>query len=144
MKSIREIGNLSLNRINLLGMLQRAFNSRQKKKKNTKKNPSPLTALSLSKSSALALREERAAERQRGRGGRLKAHLLFTLYLHEIVYHLFMLFALFFPSLSPTAPFFSLSDFRFFCLCFFFFFHRHRWRLPRQTLRTITSNRCVL
>jgi len=38
LKSIREIGNLSLNRINLLGMLQRAFNSRQKKRR--KKSPS--------------------------------------------------------------------------------------------------------
>lgn len=44
MKSIREIGNLSLNRINLLGMLQRAFNSLQKK---PQKNPKKTPALSL-------------------------------------------------------------------------------------------------
>lgn len=119
MKSIREIGNLSLNRINLLGMLQRAFNSRHKK-------PSPLSPLSLSKSSAPALR---GRERQ---GERLKAHLLFTLYLQEIVYHLFMLFSLFFPSLPLSAPFFSISDFV--SVSAHLKIHR-RWLL-KQTLRT--------
>lgn len=101
LKSIREIGNLSLNRINLLGMLQRAFNSQLKK---TKKN-SPFPALSLSKSSALALRG-REQQSDEGRGERFKPHLLFTLYLHEIVYHLFMLFSLFPPVSVPYCSIF--------------------------------------
>lgn len=90
-----------MNRINLLGMLQRAFNSREKKKK---------TVFSLSpigkKSSALAQKRE---------GAPLKAHLLFTLYLHEIVYRRFMLFVcvfffIFSMPVPPAAPFFWNSD----------------------------------
>lgn len=51
------------------------------------------------KSSALAPRRE---------GAPLKAHLLFTLYLHEIVYRRFMLFcfSLFSLSLSPSCSIF--------------------------------------
>lgn len=70
-----------------------------------KKKQSPLYPLS-EKSSALAPRRE---------GAPLKAHLLFTLYLHEIVYRRFMLFCFFvcvffLHACPPAAPFFWNSD----------------------------------
>lgn len=58
LKSTSEIGNLSLNRINLLGMLQRAFNSQLKKN-------SPLPALSRVEKLCPGSARERAAERRR-------------------------------------------------------------------------------
>lgn len=108
MKSIREIGNLSLNRINLLGMLQRAFNSlhRRKKKHN------PLPALSLSKSCALAPRwRERQSDRGRGDGGGGGATLTYcSPFICMKLFTTFSSCSLSFfspPSLSAHVPFFS-------------------------------------
>lgn len=136
MKSIREIGNLSLNRINLLGMLQRAFNSRGKKKKN-----SPLPCFIPVEKALPWLWEGDGEGGGRGMvdegGPRLKAHLLFTLYLHEIVYHLFMLFSIFsipVPYCSVFFPLLSLSD----SVSVAARLDRHRWSLPRRTLRTVS------
>lgn len=70
-------------------------------------------------------------------GPRLKAHLLFTLYLHEIVYHLFMLFSVFSHPCPPLLHFFPLlllSD----SVSVAARLDRHRWSLPRQTLWTIS------
>lgn len=116
LKSIREMGNLSLNRINLLGMLQRAFNSLHRNTKK-KKTTNPLPALSLPKSCALAPRWGEW-QSDRGRVERLNTHLLFTLYLHEIVYHLFMPFSLFFSVPVPYCSVFLAFWFHS-CLCSF-------------------------
>lgn len=124
MKSIREIGNLFLNRINLLGMLQRAFNSRGEKKKKIK----PSSLLYPRRKALLWLRQKDSNRVRGGGGGGVKAHLLFTLYLHEIVYHLFTLFS--FSRPCPLPLHFPRS------LIWFLpaHFSRYRW----QPLRTIS------
>lgn len=129
LKSIREIGNLSLNRINLLGMLQRAFNSRQKK-------PSPLPALSLSKSSALALRER---ESDRGRGGDWKLTYC-SPFICMKLFTTFSCCSLFFPIPVPYCSIF---------LAFWFcpvsaHFNRNRWWWLKHAVMTVSSNWCVL
>lgn len=120
LKSIREIGNLSLNRINLLGMLQRAFNSLQKK-----------TALSLlypcRKSSALALRGRERGRATEGGGATESSPIVHPLFAWNCLppFHA----ALPFPIPVPYCSIF---------LAFWFCsvsaqFYRHRWWVLKQT-----------